>query len=179
MTDIKPIFICPECGKNLFDVGVTRCSKDSQTTMHVDFNDGVTTAHKTRILNSSEDWVQCNNCHNGMDIEIYQLDEVLTGEVSEKLMKIRCGMECKPVYNCPKCGEDIFREGFVEVLYGGTSRSEVTMCSDGYDIGDADVVDFDGQWYECSSCDARIDINCIDLINYYEGEHSLDDLEDL
>ena len=92
-------------------------------------------------------------------------------------MKIRCGIESKPVYNCPKCGEDIFRKGFVEVLYGGTARSEITMCSDGYETGETDIVEFDEQWCECSSCDVRIDRNGIDLINYYEGEYSLEDLE--
>ena len=111
-----------------------------------------------------------------MDIEIYQLNDVFVGKVTEELMKIQCGISCKPIFECPGCKKDIFKHGFVEVLYGGTTRSEITMCSDGYDMGDPDVVEFDEQWVECSSCDKRIDIDAINLINYYEGECTLSDI---
>lgn len=176
MTNIKKVFRCPSCGKNLFDVGVTRCTTGSRTVTVVDFNNDITIVHNTRINSSSEEWVKCNHCHNGMDIEIYQLNEVLTGEITEELMKIQCGISCKPVFECPGCKKDIFKEGFREILYGGIASSEITMCSDGYDTKDADIVDFTEQWSECSSCGERININAIDLINYYEGECTLEDI---
>ena len=176
MANIQKIFRCPNCGKNIFDVGVTRCTKGSHTVTVVDFDNDITTIHETIINSSSEDWIKCNHCHNGINIEIYQLNEVLTGKVTEELMKVRCGISCKPIFECPGCKKDIFKEGFREVLYGGIASSEITMCSDGYDTEDADVTDFTEQWSECSSCGERINIDAIDLINYYEGECTLSDI---
>ena len=179
MVNNTKVFTCPNCARNLFEVGVTRCSKGSHTITSVDFNDNVTTVHDTRINSSSEDWIKCNHCHTGMDIEIYQLNQVLIGKVTEALIKVRCGIACKPVFKCPKCEKNIFTHGFIEVLYGGTARSEITMHTDGYDMGDVDVVEFDEQWTECASCSERIDMDAIDLINYHEGECSFKDIEDI
>ena len=175
MTNIQKIFRCPSCGRDIFDVGVTLCTTGSTTSKDVDFDD-IVTVNKTIILSSEFSWTKCNNCHNAINIDIEQIVDVFTGAITEELMKIQCGISCKPIFECPGCKKDIFKEGFREVLYGGTASSEIIMCSNGYDTEDVDVTDFTEQWSECSSCGERINIDAIDLINYYEGECTLEDI---
>ena len=177
MNSEQPIFTCPSCSKNLFDVGVTECATEAHITTVIDWSKhGHLDEHQTQINSAENKWVKCNNCHNGISIDVDQLDAVFSGRSTEEQMKIQCKIIQRPVFRCPQCRVDIFKTGFNEVTYGGTTKSEITLCSDGYDSEPAEVSNFTEQWSECGNCGARIDINAIDLINYYEGECSLEDI---
>ena len=91
-------------------------------------------------------------------------------------MKIQCKIIQRPVFRCPKCRVDIFKANFYECTQGGTSKAEIILHSDGYDTEPTGIENFTDQWSECGHCGARIDIDAINLINYYEGECSLEDI---
>jgi len=177
MTNEQPIFTCPHCSKNLFDVGITECATGADISTVIDFKQSHLNVHETQINSQDHRWIKCNSCHNGIDIDIDQLDAVYSGRVTEEQMKIQCKITQRPVFLCPSCKLDLFKEGVYEVTRGGISKAQITFCSDGVDASDVMISDITEQWSECSNCGARIDINTSDLINYYEGECSLEDLD--
>lgn len=176
MTDKQPVFTCPICGKNVFDVGITECATGADISTVVMFGTLPPFQQEPEITSAEHRWAKCNNCHNSIDIDVDQLDAVFSGRCTEEQMKIQCKIIQRPVFKCPQCRVDIFKAGFREVQCGGTARSEITLCSDGYDVEPAEISNFTEQWSECNNCGARIDIDAINLINYYEGECSLKDI---
>jgi hypothetical protein len=177
MTDEQPVFTCPSCGKNIFDVGVTECATGADISTVIDWSKhGHLDEQQTSINSQDFKWVKCNSCHNGINIDVDQLDAVFSGRCTEEQMKIQCKIIQRPVFLCPSCKLDVFKEGIYEVTLGGTAKAEITFCSDGADASNVMISDITDQWSECSNCGARIDIDATDLINYYEGECSLEDI---
>lgn len=175
--DEQPIFTCPSCGKNVFDVGITECATGADISTVIDFKQAHLNAHETQIGSAEHQWVKCDNCHNNIkNMTVNRLDDVFSGRYTEEQMKIQCKIVQRPVLKCPQCRVDIFKAGFNEVTYGGTTKLEITLCSDGYDTEPAEVSNFTEQWSECGNCGARIDIDAIDLINFYEGECTYNDI---
>lgn len=91
-------------------------------------------------------------------------------------MKTQCKIIQRPILKCPQCRVDIFKAGINKVTKGGSSHALITFGSTGKIIGDTCTEDITEQWSECNNCGARIDIDAIDLINYYEGECTYNDI---
>ena len=175
MANEHPIFTCPHCNENLFGVGVTECATGAYISTVVDFKQAhINTHYDTQINSAEHQWIKCNSCHNSIDITADQLDAVFSGRVTEEQMKVQCKIIQRPVFRCPECRFDIFKANFYECTEGGTSKTEIILCSDGYDTEPADITNFAEQWSECRHCGARINIDAINLINYYEGKCSLE-----
>lgn len=176
MTDEQPIFTCPSCGKNVFDVGVTECATNADISTVVDFKQAHLNVHETQINSQEHQWVKCNNCHNGIEIDADQLDAVFSGRCTEEQMKIQCKIIQRPVFECPSCKINIFKVGIYKVTHGGTTKTGIDFCSDGINASDVIISDITDQWSKCGLCGARIDIDAIDLIKYYEGECTYNDI---
>ena len=174
MNTEQPVFTCPSCGKNVFDVGVTECATGADISTVIRFNESNRTPY---IATAEHRWIKCDNCHNSIkNMTVNRLDAVFSGNYTEEQMKTKCGIIQRPVFLCPSCKLNLFKEGIYEVTRGGISKAQITFCSDGTDASDVMISDITEQWSECSNCGARIDIDAINLIDYYEGECSLEDI---
>ena len=60
--------------------------------------------------------------------------------------------------------------------YGGTAQSEIVFQSENHYVEPAEITNITEQWSECGNCGTRIDIDAINLIDYYKGECSLEDI---
>lgn len=176
MNPTRPIFTCPSCGKNIFDVGLTECATGADISTVIDFKQAHLNVYETQISSAGHKWIKCNNCHNGIKIDVDQLDAVFSGRCTEEQIKIQCKIIQRPVFRCPQCRVDIFKAGINEVTTGGLSHTEITFDNTGETNGDTCIEDVRDQWSECNNCNARIDINATDLINYYNGDCALEDI---
>ena len=173
----QPIFTCPHCSENLFEVGVVEFISNANISTVIDFNQGHMSAHETQLDGPNDGkQIQCRNCKNVIDVNSDQLDAVFSGRCTEEQMKIQCKILHHPTLICKLCKMDIFKFGLYEVTEGGTAKTKITFHTDGHDIDETKITNISGQWSECANCHASIDVNAIDLINYYEGECSLEDI---
>ena len=179
MTNEQPIFTCPHCSENLFDVGITEFVSNANISTMIDFKQGHLNAHETQLEGPNDGkQIQCRSCKNVIDMDSDQLDAVFSGRNTEEEMKVRCRIIPRPIFRCPKCKTDVFKSGIHKITTGSNTSTEITFCSDGIDyyIDPSDIKEIKNQWSECGKCSAQIDINASDLINYYEGECSLEDI---
>jgi len=177
--DTKPVFTCPYCKSNLFKVNVIEYATGADITTKIEFNEDHMVIHKTMIGNSKHTWIKCKKCCTNIDMDIDQLDAVFSGRYTEEQMKIQCKIIDKPVLLCPHCNEDIFKKGFNEVTTGGLSHAEVLFDSGGADYSDTCIEDMTDQWSECIACGGKIEIHASVLVDYYNGECSLEHITEI
>ena len=173
----QPTFTCPHCSKNLFEVGVVEFVSNTNISTVIGFNQGHMNNYDTQLEGpNNRKQIQCRSCKCVIDMDSDQLDAVFSGRCTEEQMKIQCKILHNPILICKLCKMDIFKSGFYEVSEGGTAKTKITFSTDSHDIDETKITNISGQWSECANCHASIDVNASDLINYYEGECSLEDL---
>jgi len=163
-----PVFTCPECGKNLFEVGVTEHTNGADVTVVMTFKDAKLNDSDYVIDARREQYIECNKCHARIDIDSDYLLSVFEGRRTQEEVKIECNISERPKFPCLHCKENLFEKGFDECLYGGTATSQI-IFDDEVKTAPALISDYTEQWVECNNCGSRIDIDAMVLINFYNG----------
>ncbi len=56
------IFICPKCGANLIDVGITEITTGGTTETFITFEDKCAKYDTSKIRDIDEQWILCGKC---------------------------------------------------------------------------------------------------------------------
>lgn len=70
-----PVNICPHCGADLFEVGVTEAVLGGYAETKVDFKNGKANIGKTNIQDIDDEWALCCNCGKIIDYIVSDIIE--------------------------------------------------------------------------------------------------------
>ena len=178
MKDKIPIFTCPECGKNLFEVGVTEHTNNADISTSLIFEPGKLITGETIVESNTTRMIRCNHCHSDLNMDSDYLLNVFEGQKTEKEVKILCKMIDKPIYECPHCKVNIFKKGFIEITIGGLSECHVTFDEGGADYGETCINNPSEQYIRCAACETDIQVAQEWLVSFYDGSCTLDEIID-